>query len=91
MKMSLYVVAVAEEDDNDSWNALPEELAVALRSFCEDTCEIKEFAVVQIFWKDEPHTDVQDPLDEDEVKSWKHNGLGACIDMITDYQEGVIR
>ena len=29
MKMSLYVVAVAEEDDNDSWNA-PDHLRVGI-------------------------------------------------------------
>ena len=91
MKVSLFVVAVAEQDDDAEWENLPEELAVALRTFCEDYSQIKEVAVEPIFSREESHEDVDNPNDEEAIKTWKENGLGACVDMLADYQEGVIR
>ena len=87
MKVSLFVVAVAEQDDDAEWENLPEELAVALRTFCEDYSQIKEVAVEPIFSREESHEDVDDPTNLEDIKTWQENGLGACIDIIADYEK----
>lgn len=94
MKVSLFVVAVAEEDDDAQWNSLPEELAVALRTFCEENLDwnSKEFAVEPIFDRDVSfdNVDVVDQGDH-EWDAWREFGLNACVDIIGDYKQGKIR
>tara|TARA_B100000949_G_C14283909_1_gene453210 strand:+ start:3283 stop:3558 length:276 start_codon:yes stop_codon:yes gene_type:complete len=91
MRVSLFVVAVAEKDDDAEWEGMPEELAVALRTFSDDYYQMKEFAVAPIFSRDEPYENVDDPNDEEAATSWQENALRFCVNIIADYQKGVIR
>ena len=44
-----------------------------------------------VFHRDEDIEEPEDGCDEKAVKTWKENGLGACIDIVADFKEGRIR
>ena len=37
--------------------------------------------------RDRSHEDVDDPSNLEDIKTWQENGLGACIDIIADYEK----